>query len=279
MSEKAPWRPTTLLRYVRTVASGSRVALVRTDAGLAYLKAINNPQEPHTLACDWLGTKLARRFGLETFDISVLEIADLDEIPLDESTRAEPGPAFISRAEGGVTMGGSKALTAVENLDCIPRLVAFDTWVRNCDRYAPGLGRDGKARMNPDNVFLSTEGAPEGRFILKAIDHGHILTCGKALDRSLANIDNTHDERLYGLFPFFRGDISVEAIDDATDLLRAAGPHLWRDILSSIPGAWGLSEDTCLAIDRFLLDRARFLVDNLHRIAYSELHSVTPDSE
>jgi hypothetical protein len=266
------------MRYVRTVASSSRVALVRTDAGLAYLKAINNPQGPHTLACDWLGTVLARRFGLQTFEISVLELTDLDEIPLDESTFAEPGPAFVAKAEDGTTMGDREALIGVVNTDDILRLVVFDTWGRNCDRYAPGLGRNGPARMNLDNLFLSTEGAPEAGFILKAIDHGHILTCGKPIDRSLANIDNTHDERLYGLFPFFRGYVSVEGIDEAADLLRKAGPDLWGDILGSIPAEWGLSNEARQAIDGFLLERARFLIDNLHRIVYSEPNPSNPDS-
>jgi hypothetical protein len=59
--------------------------LIQTDAGATYLKAINNPEGPHVLACDLFGTQLARRFGLRTFDVTVLEIGDLDEIPLNGS--------------------------------------------------------------------------------------------------------------------------------------------------------------------------------------------------
>ena len=95
-------------------------------------------------------------------------------------------------------MGGLRALTSVENIEDIARIVVFDTWVRNCDRYAPGWGRDGQPRINLDNLFLSEDGAPEGKFMLKPIDHGHIMTCGKAVTRDLANIDATKDERLYG---------------------------------------------------------------------------------
>ena len=66
------WQPQTVLRYVRTVRSSSRTAFVQTDAGGAYLKAVNNPEGPHVLACDWFGTHLARRFGLPTFDVAVV---------------------------------------------------------------------------------------------------------------------------------------------------------------------------------------------------------------
>lgn len=168
MTRSTPWQPTTILRYTETVASSSRTAVVETDAGEAYLKAINNPEGPHVLACDWVGTHLARRFGLPTFDTAILEIDDIDDIPID-GTFASSGPAFVTRGEVGSTMGGGKGLKNIENIADLPRLVVFDTWVRNCDRYGPGYGRDDKPRINLDNLFLSTEGAPKGRFTLKAI--------------------------------------------------------------------------------------------------------------
>jgi hypothetical protein len=277
--ESGTWQPTTFLRYVRTVASSSRVALIHTDAGPAYLKATNNPQGAHVLACDWFGTRLAQRVGLRTFDVAVIELTESDEIPLDQSVLAEPGPAFVARAEQGSTMGGAKALSSVENIDDIARLIVFDTWVRNCDRYGPGLGRDGEARMNLDNLFLSAEGAAEGMFTLKAIDHGHVLTCGGLIDRRLANIDNTHDERLYGLFPFFRGYVSADQINQAGALLSNVSSELWNDLLAAIPGAWGVSKEGLQAIDGFLLARAHFLVDNLNRMVHSELNPGTLDFE
>jgi HipA-like protein len=262
------WLPTTFLSYVRTVPSSSRTARIQTDAGAAYLKAINNPEGPHVLACDWFGTQLARRFGLRTFDVAVLEIGDLDEIPLNGSL-AQQGTAFVSRAEEGVTMGGQRALSNVENIGDLSRLVVFDTWVRNCDRYAPNWKPDGEARVNPDNLFLSTDGAPEGKFVLKAIDHGHIFTCGKPLTSSLAHIENIHDERSYGLFPFFLGYVTSNEIVQTAKALRDVRSELWADLLRSIPIAWEVSQEAKHAIDRFLLERARFLADNFPKIAPS----------
>lgn len=126
MTPGATWQPTTILRYTETVASSSRTAVVETDAGEAYLKAINNPEGPQVLACDWVGTHLAQRFGLPTFDTAILEIDEIDEIPI-EGTFASSGPAFVTRGEVGSTMGGGKALKNVENIADLPRLVVFDT--------------------------------------------------------------------------------------------------------------------------------------------------------
>jgi hypothetical protein len=168
-------------------------------------------------------------------------------------------------------MGGQKALSSVENIDDIPRLIVFDTWVKNCDRYAPGLGRGGQPRMNPDNLFLSTEDAPKGKFILKAIDHGHVLTCGSPLTDKLANIDKTKEERLYGLFPFFRPYVTLEQLHSVVEDLSRVRSELWKDLLDSIRDAWAVSAPARQAIDKFLLERARFLVDNLGSLALREL--------
>jgi hypothetical protein len=124
------WQPTKFLRYIETIGSSSRTAIVRTDAGLAYLKAINNPQSPHVLACDWIGTKLAWRFGLRTFDVAILELEDGDEIPLDQNTKAEIGPALVARGEKGEPLVSPSTLRFVQNINDIPRLIVFDTWVR-----------------------------------------------------------------------------------------------------------------------------------------------------
>jgi hypothetical protein len=272
------WQPTTFVSFTRTVASSSRTALIQTDAGAAYLKAINNPEGPHVLACDWFGTDLARRFGLRTFDISILELTDLDEIPINGAT-AQQGPSFVARAEEGMTMGGHQALSDADNLDDLIWIIAFDTWVRNCDRYGPGYGAMGGVRMNLDNLFLSTEGAPDGRFVLKAIDQGHIFTCGRPLSPRLADIENIQDERVYGLFPSFLGHLTIEPLEMVVEFFRDARTSLWEDLLASIPAQWEVSAEARQAIDRFLLGRAQFLSDNFSEMLRGELPEGILDSD
>ena len=265
------WQPTKFLSYIETIGSSSRTAIVRTDAGLAYLKAINNPQSPHVLACDWIGTKLAWRFGLQVFDMAILELEEGDEIPLDRNTKAEIGPALVARGEKGEPLLGPSTLSFVQNINDIPRLIVFDTWVRNCDRYRPA-GEGEPERINPDNLFLSEEGADAGKFILKAIDHGHIFSCGKPLDRNLANIANVKDERLYGLYPFFRPYVTIDRIARiASEEMSDVRADLWEDLINSVPAAWQVSSEAKLAISGFLLERARFLADNIEAMARKAL--------
>src|SRR5262249_35464646 len=154
------------------------------------------------LACEWLGTALARRIGLRTFDVAIILVTEDDEIPLASGRRATPGPATIARSEKGSTWGGSDGeLDLIENTEDISRLVVFDTWVRNCDRHPANL----EARKpNLDNVFLSREGASEGRLVLKAVDHTHVLTCGRDITAAAGYIDKIQDEGIYGLFPQFK---------------------------------------------------------------------------
>ena len=58
------WQPTEVIQFINHVNSGAGTLIVRTDAGLAYLKALGNPDGPHALVKDLLGTHLAAMLGL-----------------------------------------------------------------------------------------------------------------------------------------------------------------------------------------------------------------------
>lgn len=261
----ANWQPTTFLRFIETVESSSRTAIIETDAGRAYLKAINNPQGVHVLACDLLGTQLARRFGLQTLDAAVLILAVDDEIPLDGG-HAQKGPAFVTRGEEGESLGGEKALSKIENIDDLAKIIIFDTWTKNCDRYGPGLGKNSTARENRDNLFLSAEDAPDGQFILKPIDFGHIITCGRELTPRIANIDNIREERVYGNFPFFKNHVSRDRIIEESERLKTFGKENWQDLIANLPDDWNVNNETRQALDKFLAGRAGFLANEFSRL-------------
>ncbi len=272
------WQPRKFLRYIETIRSSSLTAIIQTDAGRAFFKAINNPQSPHVLACDWIGTKLAQRFGLQTFDVTILELEDGDEIPLDQNTLAQIGPSFVAREEKGEPLASSSSLQFVQNLEDIPRLIVFDTWVRNCDRYRPADEAEPE-RINRDNLFLSEERAGPGKFILKAIDQGHIFSCGMQLSRNLTNIANVKDERIYGLFPFFREYVTAEQIGHiAGEEFKNIQTELWEDLINSFPAAWQVSSDAKQAISRLLLERAHFLADNIESIAKKSLADIRKEN-
>lgn len=230
------WQPKIIRRFVKSVATATEVVLVETDQGSGYLKALGNKSGPHALVCEWVGTNLAKLLGLQTLEFSIIEIANDDEIPLASGIFAQPGPAFITRAEKGISWGGKASeLDKVANPEDVVRLVLFDTWVVNCDRYPADLTA---RKPNRDNVFLSREGAPRGRFLIKAIDHTHCLTCGRDLNVNIAHIDTVREARAYGLFPEFKPLlVRSEATRAVADLKMISRTDIQR-VVDSNPSAW-----------------------------------------
>ncbi len=160
------WQPTEVTQFINHVNSGAGTLIVGTDAGPGYLKALGNPDGPHALAKDFLGTHLAAKLGLPTFDYAVIEITEIDDLPFFKSGKAEPGPAFITRSEYGATWGKDKRLLEkIDNPEAVSGLVVIDTWLRNTDRYYLPSNR-----VNLDNVFFSRESSEDDKLSLRAMD-------------------------------------------------------------------------------------------------------------
>jgi len=268
------WQPTQLLRFVEARSTGASVVRVKTDRGDAFLKALGNASGPHALAREWVGTQLADLYGLPTFHFALYTIK-IDDIPLllANGRYAESGPAFLAKYEVGQVWGpGSKSgneqgrtgvddtLKELVNPEMIPRLAVFDTWVRNRDRHPPV----GSARKpNWDNVYLSAEGVPGGKFRLIAMDHSHVFSDSQDLSPQLANIDAWKDDAIYGVFPEFRPFIEGNSaqVRQCLDSLRAL-PHAdIRRIVYSIPSEWQVDRATQAALLHFLCNRARYVSD------------------
>lgn len=221
------------------------------------MKALGNPLGPHALACDLVGTRLARWFGLPTFDDAILELEQADEVLLHDGRRADPGPAFVTREERGTTWSGSpEELVLLDNPDDVSRLVILDNWLRNCDRHPPDLDA---RRPNYDNVFLSEERATNGRFRLIAMDHGHCFTCGRDLTPRAATIEAVRDERVYGLFPAFRPFLSAAVVRESLEMLAALPADLVGDLVAEIPLAWDVAHEARNALKALVVERAAFL--------------------
>lgn len=259
-----PWKPTTIRRFVKAINSSACTARVLTDAGPAYLKALGSSEGPHTLACEWVGTNLAKWFGLPTFDFSIIEVAPEDEIPFYKVGAARPGPAFVTRAESGEPWSGKKnQLKRLFNPQDISRLVVFDTWTVNCDRHGPPApGKMKKPRVNRNNVFLSEE-APAGQFMLKAMDHTHCFTCGRDLSRQLKIIDAIRDQRVFGLFPEFRLFLDRVQIEQAAKDLRSLDKATVVPFVHGIPREWSVTSEAQNALIDFIVDRAAFVAGTI----------------
>ncbi|WP_207394597.1 HipA family kinase [Bremerella alba] len=237
---------------------------VQTDCGLAFIKAMNNPQGPHPLACELLGTELARWMGLPTFEFAVLDLSGEDAamVRFANGNFAVAGPAFITKAAGGYPWGGSSSeLKHLVNVSDISRLVVFDTWVLNWDRYPP---EDSGKTQNLSNVFLeNVPDASDGSIRLIAMDHSHCLARGSALNPSIGYIDRIQADGVYGIFPGFRELIREEFVIEAIEKLSEVDQNMIRGVVNKIPREWDIDSETRDALVRLLVQRAVYVADTI----------------
>jgi hypothetical protein len=254
------WQPQTIKRYIESIPTSTRVARVETDAGEGFLKAMGNPEGPHVLACELVGTLLAEWLGLATLDSAIIWVGSDDEIEFAGGGMAAPGPAFITRAETGMAWGGdAPTLRKLLNPGDISRLIVLDTWIRNCDRYRPEPNR----RVNRDNVFLTWSSNQRKGLTLKAIDHTHAFTCGRELTRRLSQLDDVRDKTLFGTFPEFFPFLRREDVSDCAGRLGTMNTTEATKVVDKIPGEWQVEESIRLAWIKLICDRAKFVSEHI----------------
>ena len=221
-------------------------------------------KDHNVLATDWVGTLLARWFGLSTFDIAILTLGPDDTFPLPREHTALPGPAFASRAMSGDPWGKSGLeLDCLVNPEDITRLVVFDTWTLNCERHYPDLTA---RKPNYDNVFLSSENVAAGKRRLIAMDHGLcFIRSGEDLTKRLSHIDKVQDEHVYGLFPEFRGRLREAMIHSCVSRLREMDGETAQAIIGTVPPEWEVSQEAKTAWAELISRRAGFVADNIQQ--------------
>jgi hypothetical protein len=259
---KGEWNPTRLMEVAGSADTSTGATEVTTDAGRAYIKPMGNRQGPHVLATDWVGTHLANWFGLSTFDIAIIELDESSVFDLPRGAKAQPGPAFASRALPGDPWGKSGLqLDLLINPDDITRLVIFDTWTLNCDRHHYDLA---VRKPNYDNVYLSSEGVEPGKRRLIAMDHGLcFIRSGEDLTAKLAHIDKVQAKHVYGLFPEFRDRLQEGIIDTCTARLREMDAATALEMIATVPAEWEVSKETRAAWAELISRRAGFVADNV----------------
>jgi hypothetical protein len=255
------WKPTRLIEVARSADTSTGATRVSTDVGRAYIKPMGNRQGPHVLATDWVGTHLAKWFGLSTFDIAVLTLAADDRFPLPRGYTAQPGPAFAARAMAGDPWGKSGLqLDVLVNPEDVTRIVVFDTWTLNCDRHHHDLT---VRKPNYDNIYLSSEGLEPGKRRLIAMDHGLcFIRSGEDLTLRLAHIDKLRDEHVYGLFPEFREKLREDIIEVCAARLKEMDIATARAMIATVPTEWEVSNEAREAWAELIYRRAGFVADN-----------------
>lgn len=259
------WAPTRIKRVIKVLTGPSTCPVhAMTDAGEAIVKLLGNPQGPHALAREWIGTRVAAWLGLPTFDMALVAYDGNLLIPGISPTS---GPSIAFRfTHGRVWSGSAEDLRA-----CAPAQIAgiavIDTWLRNDDRYGPPVeGRP--ARINERNVYIAD--APER---LVAMDFTDALRLDRGasatLSPRLSNIAYVRDETVYGALPDFVPYLGEAALEPFLQRLGEVSPEVMARIVGEVPRAWDVSDAVRSAVVTFLIDRAaylrRHLVANLAR--------------
>jgi hypothetical protein len=120
------WRPTTFLRFEIALDTSMGTARLVTDAGPAYIKALGNRQGPHPLACEWVGTQVARWFMVELGQHCHTHI-----IPRLKKVIDGQDPGAVTEATGCKRGGGFRYYTLALSLLQKDR---WGQWVRRCAR-------------------------------------------------------------------------------------------------------------------------------------------------
>lgn len=254
----ANWQPSMVKRVVRLYETSTRPALVVTDVGHGYLKALGNPQGPHALVSEYVGTQLAAWLGLPVCDHAIVHASE-GLLEFGTGGRSIGGPAFITRALDGQPWGGlAEELTILSNHETLSGLVLFDMWTRNCDRYRPAP----KLRCNVRNVFLAERGQLPGTLEVVALDHTACFRCDADLSPKLFKLEQLRDKTLFGLFPEFKSHILPPSIDKYSSRMQQIQKSDVMDIVGRIPIAWELGEETRSAMIDFIVSRGHYVGQN-----------------
>ncbi len=253
------WQPIRVREVLRVLSTSTEPVEVLTDLGRAYLKHPMNREGAHALACEWLGTLLAQRFGLRTFETTQIVYDGAAKIELSNGT-ATPAECFITRYEDGYPWDGSAAhLKCLDYLDGVTKLVVLDTWLRNTDRhYIQGT----QAHRNNSNVFFAR--LPRRKWCsLIAMDFSQLLIpIWPSFD--LGQTERlAEDPKVYGLFPDFKPYLRRSPLEEAVEIMSSVRQEEVLEILHQIPDEWGADDEIREVTASFLVKRASYVKDTI----------------
>ncbi|MDR2438174.1 MAG: hypothetical protein LBE12_02230 [Planctomycetaceae bacterium] len=252
------WRPTIIKQIERiNIESSTNPVLVVTDEDEGYFKVLGNREGPHVLACEYVGTSLAKLIGLATFEYCIFHFSGQPEITFPNGSNAQIGNGFMTKKESGEIWDGSeKMLAKIINKDDITKLVCLDTWVRNKDRYY--LQTNEYINCNLDNVFLSNES--KNGLILKAFDFTHAFVHGRDITKNI--IQDVKDNTIYGLFPEFNKFLKEDVARKTCEKLGKINKNCIEEIMTNIPREWEIESYVREVWIDFILQRAKYLSEN-----------------
>jgi hypothetical protein len=231
------------------------VLRVETDQGEGFLKAMGADNGPNVLACELVGSLLARWLKLQTLSFVLIDVPGDMDLQFADGKPIAAGPGFITRAEEGhVWSGEDGELDELDNPEDIGKLIVFDTWTMNCDRYRPVNGAP--LRQNKDNVWFSEESASKGKFVLKAIAHGCCFTCESELTVPQLR-RSADDDWLYGRFPGFRTHTTRGVMLQVVAEVETVARSVVESMIDRVPREWEVESSARREWSNWICRRAK----------------------
>ena len=238
--------------------------LVETDTGNGVLKLPAGCGGTDSLICEFVGASLARWIGVQTPDFALIRTdSSFVEMMrgLDESL-AEEADGFISRYEEPLRFT-PQSIQYVKNKDMFTRLVLFDTWIRNEDRYFKKTGKS--SSRNTENILLVKNGQHKDSYTITAIDHAEAFREFQPKFEPEKHFGERaiNDPAVFGRFPEFDPYLDWKVACRVVGRLMQVNEFEVQELFSRIPRSWALDEEIKKAFISFIVNRAAFVAENL----------------
>lgn len=249
-------QPSEVLSEIESFSSSTSPVKVSTDIGNGFLKSLGNPMGPAVLVSELVAAELGRWFGLRIPPFAVVSECAI-EITMKKNGEVMIPPMFFSYAVDGTPRDGSDIfLSRLRDRNDVAKLVVFDTWIRNWDRYL-----DGEA--NSENL-LYVRSETGRKYELVPIDHS---SCFIGDDGDFPSApppaDWINDPRVYGKFPEFDPLIDATSVNLAARKLAQLQRNFVIEVVNSVPLQWGLGQASAHSLVELICERARYVVDTL----------------
>lgn len=207
------------------------------------------------LVSELVSAELATWLGLKVPPFAIVNTCTIEVLMIKNGRPMVP-PLFFSSAVDGTPRDGSDTFLAkLEDKEDIARLVVFDTWVRNWDRYYGG-------ESNSENLLFVQ--SSRSKYSLVPIDHSNCFIGAAAeFPAAAAPEDWVYDQGVYGKFPEFDTYVTPKALNAALQTLGGLDRQFVNEVVSSVPLEWGLDQAAKGSLIDFIFDRARYVVDTL----------------
>lgn len=249
------FQPTKVMREIERFDTSTLPAKVATDLGNGFIKGVTNPAGRAALVSELVAAELASWFGLRVPDFAIIPTCQIDIPMLNRGGLIEP-PVFCSKEVIGETRDlGGEFLKRLRDHSDIAKLVIFDTWIRNVDRYEVESGHS-----NSDNILYARSDILPRKYELVPIDHSH---CFSEMDLTDDVEWDVEDKNVYGLFPEFQEYLTAAHVADAIECLRTINPALVSEIVNSVPPQWHLRTAQRESLTEFICNRAVFVMETI----------------